>query len=190
VMGLWQAAERSDEQIWRSLNGYPGPALLNILLRPTSVSDEDRQALWDMTQTTPQLNETPSEGFQPYDQWDDPLINKRLSPWKRFFYLQIHLACPGNVSNNLIRDIGSSVTRESPELVSPGFSVKHPSSDSETRRWMNSIFGLEILPSETNTTTISRLSDIADLNETQAVFRFPYQIEPELTGICFQGKLV
>ena len=84
----------------------------------------------------------------------------------------VHLASPNGVADTLIRPIGSAITREPQELVSPGYTVRIPTDLPDARNWLEALSWLEILPNTTNTTLLQRLSDMADLNETQAVFRF------------------
>ncbi|RPH59657.1 MAG: hypothetical protein EHM81_07775 [Chloroflexi bacterium] len=188
AIGFWQTTERADEQIWRAVAGYPFPVALNVSLRPAFFSYQERQALWNMTQVSPENPPLPpnENGYQPYDQWIEPLINKRLHPYKKFYYTQVHLASPNGIAGTLSRPIGAAITRETQDLLSPGFIVRTLADLSDARKWLSALTWLEILPSMVNSTRIQRLSDIADLGETHSVFRFPLQLRPDITQIKFE----
>ena len=186
VNGFWQNTERSDEQIWRMLGNYPHAVQLNISLRPTLLENDERQLIWDMEHVTiPSDSISPTHSAQPFDKWAEPLLNRRLSPWKRFYLLQVHLLAPNNVTDSLIRAVGSAITRESNDLLSPGFRAHFPANPANTTEWIRNLSALEIVPARVNPSSISRLSDIADLNETHAVFRFPYPPEAGFPGANF-----
>jgi len=190
IHGFWQTSDRSDEQIWRMLGNYPRPAMLNISLRPTILDSDERQFIWDMKKVSvPFESISPMHPPQPFDKWVEPFIERRLNPWKRYYLLQIHLLVPSGVTRSLIRAIGSTITRESPDLLSPGFLSVHPASDSAAQDWRAHIAGLEITPTHYNPSSLSRLSDIADLNEAHSVFRFPYPHETGLPEVKFIGPI-
>jgi hypothetical protein len=189
VNGFWQNTERSDEQIWRILGNHPDQVMLNISLRPTLLENDERQLIWDMEHVTvPSDSISPAHPAQPFDKWAEPLLNRRLLPWKRFYLLQIHLLAPKNVSDSLVRAIGSAVTRESNDLLSPGFRAHLPANNASAAEWGRSLAKLEFVPAHINPSSVSRLSDIADLNEAHAVFRFPYPPEPGFPGVKFLNQ--
>ena len=193
VIGLWQTGKRSDEQIWRSLGNFPNSAMLTISLRSTHITDKERQLLWNMTQVQAVDNYPIPNGvppfIPPYHEWSEPFIKQRLSPWKRFFYLQIHIMVPSGVSDSLLRGIGSAITRDTPEQSSPGFLANWPGNQTDIYNWKKSLDCLEIIPNARNNTGLSRLSNIADMSEVHSVFRFPFPPMIGLPNINFLQKL-
>lgn len=190
VNGCWQTSDRSDEQIWRTLGNYPRPALLNISLRPAILDNDERQLLWDMQQvSSPSDSISQAHPAPPFDKWAEPLINRRINPWKHYFLLQMHLLAPSGVTDSLARPIGSAITRESPELFSPGFITHYPANDMRAREWNQNLENLVFAPTHLNPSSLSRLTDIADLNEAHSAFRFPYPPEAGLPGVKFIGQL-
>jgi hypothetical protein len=190
INGFWQTSDRSDEQTWRILGNYPQPAMLNISLRPTILEGEERQFLWETKQVTaPFENISQMHPAQPFDKWAEPFIDRRLNPWKRYYLMQVHLLAPSGVTDSLVRPVGSAMTRESADLLSPGFLAVYPANDLTAREWRARIERLEISPPNFNSTGISRLSDLADLNEAHSVFRFPYPPEAGLPGVKFIDEL-
>lgn len=190
VNGFWQTSDRSDEQTWRILGNYPRPALLNISLQPAILEGDERQFIWDMkTVSAPFENISQMHPAQPFDKWVDPFIERRLNPWKRYYMMQVHLLSPAGVRDSLARPIGAAMTRETADLLSPGFLAVYPANDITANAWRARLEKLEIVPIQFNLTSLSRLSDLADLNETHSVFRFPYPPEAGLPGVTFIGPL-
>ncbi|GAB4493851.1 MAG: hypothetical protein Fur0016_29830 [Anaerolineales bacterium] len=190
VNGFWQTSDRSDEQTWRTLGNYPRPAMLNISLQPTIIEGDERQFIWDMkTVSFPLENISQMHPAQPFDKWVEPFIDRRLSPWKRYYLLQVHLLSPAGVTDSLARPIGAALTRETADLLSPGFLTVSPANTHEASEWRARLERLEIAPVHFNPTSLSRLSDLADLNEAHSVFRFPYPPEAGLPGVSFIGLI-
>ena len=186
-VGLWQANLRSDEQIWRALTGSQKETLLNIAIRPTTLLEGERRALLEMQQlaSQPQEQRPPLEPYlQNYKEWVDPFINRHLSPWNRYFYLQIHLAAPAGIEDYIFRSIGSSLTREFSDNSSPGYQVVYPMDSAALNHWKNHLDNLEILQAD-RTMMLPRLSELATLEETHAVFRLPYPPGDNLPGARF-----
>lgn len=190
INGFWQASDRADEQTWRALGNYPQPAMLNISLQPSTLDGDERQFLWDMkTVAVPFENISQMHPAQPFDKWVEPFIERRLNPWKRYYLMQVHLLCPVGVTDSLVRPIGAALTRETADLLSPGFLTATPANDHVASDWRTRLARLEITPIQYNPTSLSRLSDLADLNEVHSVFRFPYPPEAGLPGVKFIDRL-
>lgn len=188
VIGFWQTSDRSDEQTWRILGNYPRPAMLNISLRPTIVTGEERQLIWDMkTVSIPYENISQMHPTQPFDQWVEPFLARRLNPWKRYYLMQVHLLSPAGVTDSLARPIGAAMTRETADLSSPGFLTVYPPNNAAAQEWRTRLKKQEITP--THLTSLSHLSDLADLHEVHSVFRLPYPPEVGLPGVTFLGPL-
>lgn len=185
--GFWQGAEHSDDQIWRALGNFPQAVMLNISLRPTRLEINERQLLWEMEQVPPAAETFPSG--QPYERWAQPLLDRRMNPWKRFYLMQIHLLSPEGISESLTRPVGSAITRENDKLFSPGFSSRYPENNASAAEWIRQLSNLDLAPSQNIPTNLSRLSDVADLEEAHAVFRFPYPPEPGFPGVTFIEKI-
>lgn len=190
VNGFWQTSDRADEQTWRILGNYPRPAMLNISLQPAILEGDERQFLWDMkTVSVPFETISQMHPPQPFDKWVEPFIERRLNPWKRYYLMQVHLLCPTGVTDSLARPIGAALTRESDILLSPGFLTTSPANDISAQEWCARLERLEIAPTHFNPSSLSRLSDLADLGEVHSVFRFPYPPEAGLPGVKFIGPI-
>jgi hypothetical protein len=186
-VGLWQANIRSDEQVWRALTGCQKETLLDITIRPTTLLEGERRALLEMQGSAklPPGEQSPAEPcLQNYKEWVDPFINRHLSPWNRYFYLQIHLAAPEGTEDYIFRSIGSSITREFPDKSSPGYQVVRPTDREALTNWRNHLDNLEMLHRD-KSLLLPRLSELATLEETHAVFRLPYPPGDNLPGARF-----
>jgi hypothetical protein len=190
LIGLWQTSIRSDEQIWRAIACSSQQILLNILLRPIILLEEERHILWGLRQSFQSSGESVQNAAsgQIYNEWADALISQRKLPWNRFYILQVHLAAPEGIDEYLLRAVGSAITRDSVEQSSSGFQINIPSGKDEIQKWQNNLIKLRVFPTKNNI-GLGRLSDISDLNEAHSVFRFPYPAEPGLPGILFLDKL-
>lgn len=175
--GLWQASSRSNEQIWRALSAMPTQVLFNILIQPSFFYDGEKQSLLDIKKNmaiTGQ-NTDPTSAYIP---WAENFIERRLAAWKKFFLVQVHVISDGIPDENLLRSIGSALTRDEKDLPLPGFQIKRPDSDDDNSTWCEKILSLDLIPA-------SRIEDLADSDEAYAVFRFPYFPESGVPGANF-----
>lgn len=175
--GLWQSSSRSNEQIWRALSNMPRQALFNIQLQPTFFYEGERQAFRELKKRISNLEQA-TELTPVAIPWIENIIKRRLAIWKKFFILQVHVITEGEVDENLIRSIGSALTRDTGDQPLPGFQIYCPDSGETARSWCENILHLEFIPSP-------RLEDLADSDEAFAVFRFPYFPEAGIPGANF-----
>ncbi len=189
VLGLWQSGIRSSELIWRALAGMTEPALLNISIHPTVLYVDEVQTLWELRNAGAPEPNAPKGLYQsfPYRSWIEPFINRRLTPWKKFFFMQIHVVTLNHVNESLLRSIGASLTRDSNELL-PGYEIAKPSSPSLGHKWCKQLHQME-MPEAESYFVLPRLSDLADMEEVTSVFRFPYPPAGELPGVQFIKSL-
>ncbi|MBI3151653.1 MAG: hypothetical protein HYZ21_05945 [Chloroflexi bacterium] len=193
LSGLWQSSPRAHEQVWRALSNMPQTTMLNIVIQPSILYEGEKEMLLeakkiaketeqdeDDTEEAEPKEKKPEETiFSDYIAWADTYIKRRLAPWKKFFLLQIHLLADGAVDENLLRSIGSAVTREMNGTSLPGFQIARPNSADEEKDWREKIRSLDFLSSPMH------INDLADLDEVFAVFRFPYRPEAGLPGANF-----
>ena len=103
--GFWQASTRSSEQIWRALAGTDRPSLFSVSLRPTVIYEQERQFLLEARQNVANLdkqqNQTSSLAL--YQSWAESYLKRRLTPWKKFFNLHVHVAMIGEMDESLDR---------------------------------------------------------------------------------------
>jgi len=190
VLGVWQAAPRSNEQIWRALAALPMPALINISLRPTVLYEQERKQLITLKTKLAKIEDEhggPKKGMR-HKAWVEPFISRRLSAWGKFFYMQIHLiAAPGSaLDDSFCRAVGTALARDTNEQPLPGFEFDRPADDEQAAAWRAMLNQLEIVQSGSEF-YIPRLHDIADLDEASAVFRFPYPPEGDWPGVTLLG---
>lgn len=174
LQGLWRSGPRAYEQIWRSLGASPSPLFLNISLRSTLLYEDEQegyiQSLNDFSNLKDlQLDEVIGSTLQ---QWNKDLVERRLAPWKKFFYLQVHLVSTKKLSDHLFRTIGTSLTLNNKGGPLPGYQVTFPR-PGETQSWRAKIKNLDFIL--TNSFLSSpRFSEIADLDEVFDVMHLPY----------------
>lgn len=195
VTGLWQAGSLSNEQVWRALSNMRQTAILNIILQPSLLFEGEkkmllevgnkndilRQQLEKMLESTEEMEIKKEEKdiYSVHMSWVNAFVERRLALWKKFFNLQIHLLVDGAVDENLLRSIGSAFTCDTDKTPSPGFQVVRPVSAEDEQSWLERICSLELLPPSMH------IHDLADLDETFSVFRFPYRPEAGLPGANF-----
>lgn len=186
--GLWQSSARASEQVWRALSNMSQAAMLNITLQPSIMYRGEKELLLDAKEKialpkreNPELDsQKPDEViYAPYIAWADDYIKRRLASWKKFFLLQIHILVDGRVDENLLRSIGSAITRDINEALMPGFKTVRPNSIDDEKEWIQKIRSLDFIPTSTH------MDDLADLDEVFAVFRIPYRLESDLPGTNF-----
>lgn len=179
LSGLWQASSRSNEQIWRALSAMPNPVLFNILIQPSFFYDRERQALLEIKKQISNA-ELRTELTSAYIRWAENIIERRFAAWNKFFLLQVHVITGEDPDENLLRSIGSALTRDTNDFPLPGFQIKWPDSNTASQSWSKNILAMDLIPS-------SRVEDLVDSDEASAVFRFPYLSEAGLPGANFIG---
>lgn len=178
LTGTWNSPPRSNEQIWRALAGTEKPALFNILLQPTILLQEERELLLEIKSNVTEAKEKPPV-FLPYHAWVQKNIERRLSPWQKFFQMQVHILSDHSVDENLLRAIGSAITRDEKDSTLPGFQVQQPQSSVEENNWIEDIYEMIPVPPQ------RRLDELADIDEVSSVFRLPLRPETGLPGASF-----
>jgi hypothetical protein len=176
IRGVWNAGVRSNEQIWRALSAAPQAAFFNILVQPTILFENEKQALLEIKKQISNFRQ--DEAVLSYIPWVENYIKRRLVAGKKFFTAQIHLVINREMED-LIHSIGSAFTRDIPELASLGYQTRHSISASDNEQWCENIRLLDLIESPL------RLDDVADLEEVFSIFRFPYRPESGLPGANF-----
>jgi hypothetical protein len=175
LQGLWQSAPRAHEQVWRSLAASVQPLLLNISLRGTVLYENERQRLLECAEEIANVtshNLINSKTLSAYQRWNGTYIERRLAPWKKFFYLQIHLASSQKIDENIFRIIGTSLTWNTDGSSLPGYRVIAPRR-AEEPLWQRKLRNLDVIFSG-GYLPVPRLAEMADMEEVFAVMRLPY----------------
>lgn len=175
LSGLWQASTRSNEQIWRALSAMPQPALFNIIIKPSFIYPQEKKILREMKKS---ISEQKDEALSAYLPWIENYVKRRMTAWRKFFLVQMHVVA-GDGMENLIRSIGSALTRDSNDLALPGYQARYPVADGEKAQWCENIRSLDL------TENSLRLDDLADMDEVFSIFRFPHRQEAGLPGANF-----
>jgi hypothetical protein len=175
LQGFWRSGPRAHEQIWRSLVSSPDPLLLNISLRCTVMYEKEREKLLRFNEEIstihdqPLINPQTLSGMQSYNK---RYVDRRLVPWTKFYYLQVHLASACKLSGDLLRAIGTSLTLNTGGETLPGYQVIFPDKK-QAQVWQQNLKNMDTIFSDSNV-PVARLSEVADLDEVFAVLRLPY----------------
>lgn len=175
LQGLWQSGLRVHEQIWRALSGSLYPLFLNMSIRCTVLYEGEREKLSRCAEEMAQveLDESPNQRtLSKYRDWNQSYTEHRLAPWKKFFYLQVHLASNRKLDENLSRIIGTSITWNTKDSSLPGYHVITPRAD-ESSLWRKKLKNLDLIFSGSYL-PVPRLAEVADSDEVFAVMRLPY----------------
>lgn len=178
LTGTWNSPPRSNEQIWRALAGVGKPVLFNILLQPTILLQEERELLLAIKSNVMEANDKPPV-FLAYHPWVQKITERRLAPWQKYFLMQVHVLSEYSVHENLLRAIGTAITRDEKDTALPGFQVQQPGSAEEERNWLEDIREMIPVPPQ------RRLDELADIDEVFSVFRLPLRPETGLPGANF-----
>jgi hypothetical protein len=175
LQGLWQSSARAHEQIWRALAASASPLLLNISLRGTVLYAKERERMLkcadEISNISPDesLNQKTLSGLK---QWNKTYIERRLNPWEKFFYLQVHLVGRGRIDENILRVAGATLALSKEGQSLPGYLVVSPKFGEEVS-WRRKLRNLDVIFSGSYL-PVPRLSEVADLEEVFAVMRIPY----------------
>jgi hypothetical protein len=175
MQGLWRSGARAHEQIWRALGNSQSPLLLNISIRGTVLYPQERERLlkYDNEISNVSPNELVDEkALGTIKQWSKKYTERRLNPWAKFFYLQVHFVGACRLEDTFYRIAGTSLVLSQNGEFLPGYQVVFPRLG-EDLAWRRKLRNLDViffgsyLPAP-------RLSEIADLDEVTAVMRLPY----------------
>lgn len=189
LQGFWRSSPRAHEQIWRMLAASSTPLLLNFSLRSTILYEKERERLFASAEEASDNQEglVNRKTLSALKQWNRDFVERRLLPWKKFFYLQIHLVSTGKLPENLSRVIGTSLTLSGHGDAHPGYRVFTPRKDEEAT-WRKKLKNLEPVFSGSYL-PVPRLAEIADLEEIFAVMRLPYSPPDQgLPGVKFESS--
>jgi hypothetical protein len=168
LQGFWRSGAHAHEQIWRSLGTSLSPVLLNMTLRSTFLYQKERERLLKASEDAPDQQRNGS----PVKTWNKEYVERRLTLWKKFFYLEVHLASPRKLSDSLCRLVGTSLTLSGDGQAQPGYLVVCPEPD-EAQSWRTRLKHLDLIFPR-SPLAVPRLSEVADLDEVFAVMRLPY----------------
>ena len=179
LQGLWQSSGRAHEQIWRSLGSAQSKILVNIVLRPTILYDNDLAIYSGLFSeiTNYQPGEISQKTFALYKEWYENFTTRRLTPWKKYYYLQVHVVSNTSINENFLRNVGTTLTQNlqvqnAKTQTLHGYQIVRPSFKRK-KDWGTKIYHLN-LTSWGSQLANPRLSELADLEEVYSVVRIPY----------------
>lgn len=179
LQGLWQSSGRAHEQIWRSLGSAQSKILVNIVLRPTILYDNDLEIYSGLFSEIAnyQPGELSQKTFGLYKEWYENFTTRRLTPWKKYYYLQVHVVSSTSINENFLRTVGTSLTQNlqaqnAKTQALHGYQIIRPSFKRKMD-WGTKIYNLN-LTSWGSQLANPRLSELADLEEVYSVVRIPY----------------
>lgn len=175
LQGLWQAGPRTHEQIWRALASSIHPLLLNVSIRSTVLYEKECGRLAECAEELSRVTATKSlnpRTLAAIKHWNEMYLERRSAPWKKFFYLQIHLASTQKIDENFFQIIGSSLTWNIDKVSLPGYRVISPRLN-QTPVWREKLRNLDLIFSGSSL-PVPRLAEVADMEEVLAAMRLPY----------------
>jgi len=174
LQGLWQTSAHAHEAIWRSLALAPTPVMLNVQLRSTILYEREKNLLLMSNRQVAEIDEgtISQKALTAIQEWSTRYTERRLMPWKKFFYLQIHLTASGDVDENLCRTVGTSLTLPAERESLPGYQLSIPRREEEPI-WRKQLMDLSLI-SSISRLSVPRLADVADIDEVFAALRLPY----------------
>jgi hypothetical protein len=183
LQGIWRSLPHAHEPLWRSLAASSTPLLLNISLRSTVLYETEYEYLF---QRASEVSEMDSKHPDPlttsgWKTWSDQILKRRLVPWKKHFYLQVHLVSPQKLSEHLLRILGTSMTINHQSEFLTGYEIALPENE-ELASWQTKLKNLDIISSRSYLQH-RRLAEVADLEEVSDVMRLPYSLpktDPQL----------
>jgi len=183
ISGVWQSSQRANEQIWRALSNTRKSTMLNITMQPSILFDGEKKMLLDAQENIAVIESNgrkmEENYYSAHIMWAKSYVKRRLASWKKFFQLQLHVLADGTVDENLLRSIGSVITRDANENTLPGFQTLRPNSREDEKKWCEQILSLDFVA------VPMHINDMADVDEAFAVFRLPYLPEAGLPGASF-----
>lgn len=174
IQGLWQSGPRSHEQIWRLLATSQQPAFINISIRSSILYERERKLILDSADRIANFtdDEISQISLSAQKKWNEKYIERRFAPWKKFFYLQVHLASTGEIDKNIFRIAGTSLSLNPEGQSVPGYQESAPRGH-EAGTWLRKLMNLDFVHSGSRLSA-PRLAEIADMEEVFAVMRLPY----------------
>lgn len=178
LQGLWQSSPRAHEQIWRFLAITTKPVIMNISIRCTVLYETEREMVLKSAKEIANFSkDAPNQiTLLALKRWSEKHTERRLTPWKKFFYMQIQLASNQRIDENIFRILGTSLSLTLDGQLSPGYQVIIPRAH-EVESWLRKLRNLDFVYSGSYLST-PRLTEIADMEEVFAVMRLPY-LPPE-----------
>jgi hypothetical protein len=175
LQGVWRSGPRAHEQIWRAVSACPSALFLNICLRSTVLYEDEQKGL---LKSAADLSSVDAGLLDPISssalkQWNKDILARRLAPWQKFFYLQVHLVSTQSVSSHLLRTIGTSLALNNKGGPLPGYQITLPTGTEEIFSWRNKLKNLDVILSKSYL-QCPRLSEVADLSEVFDVMQMPY----------------
>lgn len=174
LQGFWRSSPHAHEQVWRSLATSSAPVLLNISLRSTALYESERAYLLSSIDEISKMDNRSTDQFtaSARKQWSKHTLERRLAPWKKHFYLQVHLASTQKLSEDLFRTIGTALALNNKSDYLTGYEVVVPKPQ-KASYWQKKLKNLDIILSDIYLQH-PRLAEVADLEEVFDVMRLPY----------------
>jgi hypothetical protein len=170
----------------RSVISAQQKVIVNITLRPTILYDNEYEIYSNLASELARYQSVDNSPkiFNAYKEWCENYIKRRLTPWKKFFYLQFHVASVGDISEDLLRSMGTVLTQNSAGQTLPGYQVVRPPLKKK-REWGEKVYNMHITSLGSQLLN-PRLSEVADLEEVFSAMRIPYSPpESDLLGIKY-----
>jgi len=151
VLGKWSATTTSSENTWRALHNYPHPVLMDILLRPTVLRNDELVALDSILIQLERLVENEDHPVVKIQaQQYLAALSRRVQNLIPSFVMQVRLASPQIIYPYLLRIVGTALTYQSIASQNEpfqGYQAKI-ADQSQTADWAHKIASLDFIDSD------------------------------------------
>jgi hypothetical protein len=176
IVGKWAPTTTSLESVWRALNNYPYPVLMDVLLKATFLRPDELVAFDTVLNDLEAVAEG-SGGVVTRIQarhWFEMMIN-RLNKFAPLYMMQVRLATRGDMLSYLPRVVGAALTYQNTldqNMPFQGFNIMSRRGVN-TGDWAQRIAGLEFIDINVGLSQhLENLPLLATPSEVLSVARF------------------
>lgn len=193
VLGCWSPSIFANEQIWRVLAGVNRGLMLDVMLCPTVLGEEELATLKLISQTAEEIaNQSEIVTVHPYAQFAARYYKNLLENLRRPYLLRVRLVAPDGVPRYVPRTIGFAFAHDNErDGVVPSFRTVSSQHSVEIKLWRDQIVWLEpdISSNHVVDERFRRLHRMCDVHEAHTLFRLPYPPGPGLPGVVFAEEI-
>lgn len=193
VLGSWSPSVFANEQIWRVLANANEDIMLDVMLQPTVLGEDELATLELTSQNAKEIaDHNDIVTVHPYAQFAAEYYKQLLENLRRPYILRVCLVAPNGVPKYIPRTIGFAFShRNERGTAVPSFRVISLKKSVEIDRLRDQIFWLEpdLSSNQVVDERFRRLHRMCDIHEAHTLFRLPYPPGPGLPGVSFVEEI-